>query len=118
MFKRIHDTWETLRALWAMTSSFFVRYFLPLHSDDDPEEDDEESGSGTGLFRLDWGDDSDDETPRALPAPQSANEGFAVEESGEQARPSYPGSGWPEPPPGDPAAAALPKNAPEASDSR
>ena len=39
MFRFLRETWETLRALAAMVRQFFVKWFLPLHSDGEDDDD-------------------------------------------------------------------------------
>lgn len=58
MFARIRETWRTLRAIWRFCADFFRRWFLPLHSDD--EDDEEENGERMLGWR--WDDDDEDET--------------------------------------------------------
>ena len=58
MFRIIRETFQTIRALCAMIREFFVRWFLPLHSDDEP--DDEPSSNG-GYLGWNWENDEDAE---------------------------------------------------------
>jgi hypothetical protein len=56
MFRFIRETFDTVRALLAMARDFFVRWFLPLHSDDEPDAEAEEAAGHLGW---NWGDNED-----------------------------------------------------------
>jgi hypothetical protein len=53
MFRFVRDLWETLCAVVSLMRRFFVKWFLPLHVDD--EEDDDEPRT------VNWFDSDDEE---------------------------------------------------------
>ena len=68
MFRFLRETWETLHAIAVLLRHFFVKWFLPLHSDED-EEEEEERASG-GWFDMGDADEPDemiaDKAPRQI----------------------------------------------------
>ena len=64
MFRIIRETFQTTRAVCAMTRDFFVRWFLPLHSDDEP---DDETPPDRGSLGWNWDDDEHEDERQARP---------------------------------------------------
>ena len=61
MFQKVRDAWMTVGAMGKMSADFFRRWFLPLHSDDDDDGEEESRFLG---WSWDDVDEEEDSTPK------------------------------------------------------